>query len=166
MYDSLIICPKLIPAFFKNDCHDFHLIDNICPLSQVCFVNLDVNKDACSTEHLQQVALGTGLSGNSLQGLAVLTRELTWLPVNDAHFVGDSLIRWFHHSPSPWPLSCYFPTQFALLIFVKLAFPSRQALSPAHQCLGVAFLLSPSPLSNTQSVVTFPRFLQNPLDTS
>lgn len=57
VYVSLTACPQLIPAFFRKDRQAFCFIDGIFPLSQVCFVNLDVNKDVCSTEHLQQVTL-------------------------------------------------------------------------------------------------------------
>ncbi|KAK2108337.1 hypothetical protein P7K49_013502 [Saguinus oedipus] len=41
----------------------------------VCFVNLDVNKDECSTEHLQQVTLET----QAIQELITRTIQLDFI---------------------------------------------------------------------------------------
>lgn len=80
----------------------FHLHGCFCPLSQVCFVNLDVNKDACSTEHLQQVMLGARTPRELMTRAACTdqTADVTF-SINDAHLVGDSLAGWCHHGPFP-----------------------------------------------------------------
>lgn len=48
-------------CFPQKGLSGFSLNWQLLPFSQVCFVNLDVNKDACSTERLQQVTRGTEL---------------------------------------------------------------------------------------------------------
>ena len=134
-------------------------------------MNLDVNKDECSTEHLQQVTLDT----RALQEL--ITRaggtdqrtNMTSL-LSDAHFVGASFTGWLSHSPFPWPLSYTFPCSLPTLYLWNLlshetGLFSKQALCPAHQSLKVAF--SALPFSTLKhSEMTFLRFFQNLLDSS
>lgn len=74
--------------------------------------------------------------------------------LNDAHFVGDCWIWWFHHSPSPWPFSFTFPCSLPALYLWNLfsqetELLSKQALPPPTISLKWLFLFSPSPLSST-----------------
>lgn len=99
-------------------------------------MNLDVNKDACSTEHLQQVTLGT-------RALQELITKACWAnqradmtsPINDTHSIRDSLVGWLHHNPFPDPFPA---TSHAgcLRCIHEIGFPkitgllSEQVLSP------------------------------------
>lgn len=97
-----------LPGFFHNCL--------FCLPSQVCFVNLDVNKDECSTEHLQQVTLETRARQELIPRVGCTDgRTNVTSSLNDAHFEGDCLIGWFHHSPFPWPLSFTFPCSLPAL---------------------------------------------------
>lgn len=103
IFGSWIICAQLIPAFFTKDCQLFHLLDSVWPFPGL------LCEPGCEQRCIQHGAAaagnsGTELLGSSLPGLTVLTGDLAWLCLSDARCVGDSLIRWFHHSPSPWPL--------------------------------------------------------------
>lgn len=86
-------------------------------------MNLDVNKDACSTEHLQQVTLGPwALRELMTKAGCISQRADITSSVNGAHSAGDSLVGWLHQDSFPAPFAPL-PTQVAFLILVKLAFP-------------------------------------------
>lgn len=59
-------------------------------------MNLDVNKDECSVEHLQQVTQGTRAL---ITETGCTKRTDTTSSVKDVHFAGNFLIGWLHDSP-------------------------------------------------------------------
>lgn len=126
-------------------------------------MNLDVNKDECSVEHLQQVTQGTRAL---ITETGCTKRTDTTSSVKDVHFAGDFLIGWLHDSPFSWPLSWHFlcssPSLYScILLSQETGLFSEQVLSPANHSLKVAF--SSLPFSTLK---TFPKFFQNLLDTS
>lgn len=97
------------------------------PLSQVCFVNLDVNKDERRLDQLQQVTRTWAL-------WLPITRPLPWWKSqHGGHFI---------HSPFP-AFPCHLPKQFAFRLLVQLAFPRRQGYFPARYHLPVVFSALP-----------------------
>lgn len=68
-------CAQLIPAFFTKDCQLFHFLDSVWPFPGL------LCEPGCEQRCIQHGAAaagnsGTELSGSSLPGLAVLTRDL------------------------------------------------------------------------------------------
>lgn len=157
MNNPQILCSQLIPAFFKKTCQGFHFIDHVCPLFQVCFVNLDVNKDESSTEHLQQVRRGTRARRVLITG-ADGTRD------NQHDFIckGCSFCRRLFIWVVPWPLPATLPCLYLhILLSQRQGYaPSRPLVLPNSVTESFS-LLSPSPLSSTLPEMTFPRFFQN-----
>ena len=71
LYENIWLLNHLCPTnscFLHEGLSAFFTYLTVFGLSQVCFVNLDVNKDAYSTEQLQQVTRGLNSRGAPFQG--------------------------------------------------------------------------------------------------